>query len=133
MIVTKKAIQRRTILKGLGAAIGLPFLESMIPALSPLQAQSVEKPVQRFALTYVAHGYAPGYWIPATEGRDYELTQPLQSLAAFQDRVLVLSGIDSTPAVSRIGDGGGGHGRMPPAFMSGVHCKSTQGTDYQAG
>jgi hypothetical protein len=132
MIIVKKAIPRRAVLKGLGATLSLPLLDSMVPALTPL-ARTAARPVQRFTVIYVAHGASPGYWIPATEGPAYELTPPLKPLAAFRDRMLVLTGIDNEVAMARTGDPRGGHGRMAPAFMSGVHCKPTQGVDYQAG
>ena len=85
MIIFKKAIPRRTMLKGLGAAIALPILDSMVPAMTPL-VKTAGKPVQRFGVIYVAHGASPGHWIPATEGAAYELTEPLRPLAAFRDR-----------------------------------------------
>src|SRR5579871_4006022 len=133
MIVSKKAIGRRTVLKGLGVTLGLPILDSMIPALTPLKAQTATAPAHRFSVIYVAHGASPGHWVPAADGPNYELTEPLQSVTAFRDRVLVLSGIDNSVAIARTGDPRGGHGRMAPAFMSGVHCKPTQGTDFEAG
>jgi Protein of unknown function (DUF1552) len=132
MMITKRAIPRRTMLKGLGAMVALPLLDGMVPALTA-QAKTAAKPVQRFGVIYVAHGASPGYWVPSTEGAAYELTKPLKPLEAFRDRMLVLSGIDNVVAMARTGDPRGGHGRMAPAFMSGVHCKPTQGVDYQAG
>lgn len=130
MIITKKAIPRRTILRGLGASLALPFLDSMVPAMV---FGETRKAPRRFAVTYAAHGAAPGHWVPSTVGADYELTRPLASLAPFKDRIMVLSGIDNEVAMSRAGDPRGGHGRMAPAFMSGEHCKPTQGGDYRAG
>jgi hypothetical protein len=132
VIITKKAIPRRTVLRGIGTTLALPLLDSMVPALSAL-AQTAGKPVRRFSVMYVSHGYAPGYWIPKTDGADYELTMPLQPLAKFRERMLVLSGLDNAAALQRPGDPRGGHGRMAPAFMCGVHAKPTQGADFQAG
>lgn len=132
MMITKRAIPRRTVLRGLGTTIALPLLESMVPAMSAL-AKTAANPVRRFSVIYVAHGAAPGYWVPKTEGAAYELTQPLEPLAAFRDQMLVLTGIDNVVAMAREGDPRGGHGRMAPAFMSGVHAKPTQGVDYAAG
>lgn len=130
MFLTKKAISRRAVLRGLGVTLGLPLLDSMVPAWA---RAATGKPVKRFSVTYVAHGASPGFWVPATEGADYELTQPLKPLEAFRDRMLVLTGIDNSVAMQRTGDPRGGHGRMAPAFMSGLHCKPTQGTDFRAG
>jgi hypothetical protein len=132
MIITKKAVPRRTVLRGLGTALALPLLDSMVPALTAV-AQTPGKSVRRFGLTYVAHGAAPGHWTPEADGVAYELTAPLLTLTPFKDRMLLLSGIDNVVAMARAGDPRGGHGRMAPAFMSGVHCKPTQGVDYEAG
>jgi hypothetical protein len=132
VIITKKAIGRRTVLRGLGTTLALPLLESMMPALTAL-AKSDAKVARRFSVMYVSHGYAPGFWIPKTDGPNYELTQPLQPLAKFRDRMLLLSGVDNAAALQRPGDPRGGHGRMAPAFMCGVHAKPTQGADFQAG
>jgi hypothetical protein len=128
MFLTKKAISRRSVLQGLGATIGLPLLDSMVPAWARAATS-----VKRFAVTYVAHGASPGFWVPTAEGADYEMTLPLKPLEAFRDRILVLTGIDNSAAMQRTGDPRGGHGRMAPAWMSGVHCKPTQGTDFRAG
>src|SRR5262249_15827885 len=132
MIVTKRAIPRRTILRGLGTTLALPLLDSMVPALSAL-AKTPAGPVRRFSIIYAAHGVAPGSWVPKTEGVDYELTIPLRPLEAFRNRLLVLTGIDNDAAMQRAGDPRGGHGRMAPAFMSGVHAKPTQGANFEAG
>jgi hypothetical protein len=132
VIITKKAIPRRTVLRGLGTTLALPLLDGMVPALSAL-AQSGASVARRFSVVYVSHGYAPGFWVPKTDGPDYELTLPLQPLAKFKDRMLLFSGVDNTAALQRPGDPRGGHGRMAPAFMCGVHAKPTQGADFQAG
>lgn len=131
MIIGKKAIPRRTILKGIGTSLALPFLDSMVPALTAL-ARTDARIVRRFSVIYAAHGVAPGYWVPKTVGADYELTLPLQPLAKFRDRMAVISGLDNDVALQRPGDPRGGHGRMAPAFMCGVHARPTQGADYEA-
>ena len=126
MVITPKVLSRRTVLRGLGATIALPFLDSMVPARSAVaRAQSVAP--RRFTVMYVAHGYSPGYWLPETDGPDYELTAPLQPLATFRDRMLLLSGIDNDVALQRPEDPRGGHGRMVPGFMCGVHAKPHAG------
>ena len=132
MIITKKAMSRRTVLRGLGTSLALPFLDSMVPALSAVTRLQEAGP-RRFTVMYVAHGYSPPYWLPATDGPDYELTMPLQPLAKFRDRMLLLSGIDNDVALQRPADPRGGHGRMAPAFMCGLHAKPTQGADFEAG
>jgi len=132
VIITKKAIPRRTILRGLGTTLALPLLESMVPALTAL-AKTDANVARRFSVMYVAHGYAPGYWIPKNDGPNFDLTLPLQPLASFKDRMLLMSGVDNAAALQQPGDPRGGHGRMAPAFMCGVHAKPTQGADFQAG
>ena len=132
MIITHKRLSRRTVLRGLGSTVALPFLDSMVPALSAA-ARMKEVMPRRFTVMYVAHGYSPGYWLPTTDGPDYELTMPLQPLAKFRDRMLLLSGIDNDVALQRPEDPRGGHGRMVPGFMCGVHAKPTQGVDFEAG
>jgi hypothetical protein len=133
VIITKLAIPRRDVLRGLGSAIALPLLDAMVPALSALATTEANAARRRFTVVYASHGYAPGYWLPKAEGAGYELTAPLQPLAKFKDRMLVLSGIDNDVALQRPGDPRGGHGRMAPAFMCGVHARPTQGADFRAG
>ena len=132
MIITKKAIGRRTVLRGLGTALALPLLDGMVPALTA-RAKTAARPVRRFGITYTGNGVAPGFYEPAAEGAAYELTPILQPLAPFRDRALVLTGIDNPIAEALEGEPRGGHGRIPAAFMSGVHCKPTLGGDFRAG
>jgi hypothetical protein len=131
-MITKRGIPRRTVLRGLGTTLALPLLDAMVPALTAL-AKTDGKPVRRFTVIYASHGYAPGYWIPQSDGVGYELTPPLAPLAKFRDRMIVMSGIDNDVALQRPGDPRGGHGRMAPAFMCGIHAKPTQGADFRAG
>jgi hypothetical protein len=132
MVITKKAIPRRTVLRGLGATLALPLLDAMVPAASA-QGRTAARPVRRFAITYSGNGVAQGYFEPAAAGAAYELTPILQPLAPFRNRAIVLSGIDNPIAEALEGEPRGGHGRIPAAFMSGVHCKPTVGGDFRAG
>ena len=93
MNIFKKTLPRRTVLRGLGASLALPLLDSMIPALSSASAQAAQ-PVKRLGVVYVPNGMAMKSWTPATEGADFEITRILQPLAAYQDRMLVLTGLD---------------------------------------
>lgn len=99
MIITKRSLPRRTVLRGMGAAVALPLLDSMVPALSAL-SQTAAKPTRRFGVVYVPNGIAMDYWTPAEEGRGFALTPILQSLAPFQDQMTVVSGLRGywTPA-----------------------------------
>jgi hypothetical protein len=89
--LTAKSLPRRTVLRGLGTAMALPFLDAMLPPF--LRGQSAAKPVQRFQAFYVPNGMAMEYWSPKGEGRAFELSPILEPLAAFRDQMLVLSGI----------------------------------------
>ena len=123
MIITKKALPRRTLLRGLGATLALPFLDGMVPALTAL-AKTAAHPIARMCAIYVPNGIMMEYWTPATEGKDFEFTPILKPLEPFRDRLLVLSGLDNTGAMSRTG-GGGGHARAAGAFMTGIEPLQT--------
>jgi len=93
MTFLHKSLPRRTVLKGAGATLALPFLEAMLPPVS-LRAQAA--PIQRFQTFYVPNGMAMEYWLPKGEGSAFELSPILEPLAAFRNQMLVLSGIRST-------------------------------------
>jgi hypothetical protein len=88
MVFLTKSLPRRTVLRGLGATVALPFLDAMVP---PLRAAA--KPVHRFQTFYVPNGMAMEYWSPKGEGSDFELSPILEPLAPFRNQMLVLSGI----------------------------------------
>src|SRR5438105_3721258 len=90
MFATKKSISRRTILRGAGAAVALPFLEAMVPAFTPT-AQTAANPLKRFGAVFVPLGERPGYWTPTKVGRDFELTPILKPLEPFRDWMTVVS------------------------------------------
>lgn len=132
MMIFKKAIPRRVLLRGMGATLGLPFLEAMVPALaSPLDRAS--KPPKRLACVYFPNGAIMGKWTPATEGADFDFTPILEPLAPFREHLLVLSGLDSKQALGLPGEQAGEHPRASSAFLTGVHPKQTSGAELQAG
>jgi hypothetical protein len=96
MMITKKALSRRTLLRTIGAAIPLPFLDAMVPALTALE-QTAARPALRFGAVYVPNGVIPGQWFPTAEGAAFEFTPTLRPLERFRDRLLVVSGLDSIP------------------------------------
>ena len=77
MMITRKALSRRTMLRTLGAAIPLPFLDAMVPALTALE-QSAARPALRFGAVYVPNGVIPGQWFPTAEGAAFEFTPTLK-------------------------------------------------------
>ena len=89
--LTSKSLTRRTVLRGIGASLALPFLEAMVPS-----ARAAVKPVRRFLTFYVPNGMAMEYWSPKGEGASFELSPILQPLAPFRDQMLVLSGLHSS-------------------------------------
>lgn len=131
MIITKKSLDRRTVLRGVGATLALPLLDAMVPALS---ARAVAKLTpKRLGFLYVPNGVIMESWTPATTGADYALTPSLASLAPMRDRVLVLSGLSLKPADPAPGEALGQHARPSGAYLTGAHIKRTTSSELQAG
>ena len=94
MTFLTKSLPRRTLLRGLGTTLALPFLDAMLPPFR-LRADA-KKPAHRFQAFYVPNGMAMEYWTPKGEGSDFELSPILEPLAPFRNQMLVLSGIKSS-------------------------------------
>ena len=94
MFISGLSLPRRTVLRGLGAALALPFLDAMVPAFVP-GVRAAAKPAHRFLAFYVPNGMAMEYWSPKTVGKAFELSPILEPLAAYRDQMLVLSGINA--------------------------------------
>ena len=94
MIITKKAIPRRTVLRGLGVTMALPLLDGMVPALSAL-AQTPAAPRPRFGFVYVPHGSIMREWTPTQEGRNFEFSTILKPLESFRDKLTVLTNLSN--------------------------------------
>ena len=132
MIITKKALPRRTILRGLGATIALPFLDAMAPALTAT-ARSAANPVPRLGFFYVPNGmFLPNFHPKGPGGKNFELSPTLTPLEPFRDQLLVLSGLSNRGVVSP-NEGGGVHTRAHGGWLSGVLPKRTEGADLLAG
>src|SRR5262245_43987593 len=116
MIITKMAIPRRAVLRGFGAMLALPFLDSMVPALSAL-ARTPGKPVNRLGVVYVPNGMIMKSYLPATEGAAYEMSPTLSPLAPFRDQPLVISGLNCVPSA---GLPGGSHAKASTRFLTDV-------------
>lgn len=127
MIVTRKALPRRTLLRGAGTALALPLLDAMCPALTALAATPA-KPVRRLAFVYMPMGAIIGRWTPAATGRISELSPTLQSLTPFLDRLTVVSNLELKNAYSA-----GNHATANSAFLSAAKAKMTEGADYELG
>ncbi|MGE3512326.1 MAG: DUF1552 domain-containing protein [Vicinamibacterales bacterium] len=130
MFVTKMALPRRTILRGLGVTLALPWLDAMVPAFSTT-ARAAGVP-RRLGFVYVPNGASMGHWQPQGEGALTELSPSLLPLSPFQSQVIVPIGLSQKQAES-FGDGNGEHSRAGTVWLSGVHPKHTEGADVRNG
>ena len=113
----------------MGVAIGLPLLDAMTPAFA--RASRVAAPV-RLAFVYVPNGIVMKDWRPRADGKRFEFTRILKPLEPFREDLFVLSGLEEQNG-NPLGDGAGDHARAGAAFLTGVHCKKTEGADIQNG
>ena len=131
-IITKKHLSRRTFLKGAGVTLSLPFLESMLPAATPL-VQTAANPRIRLGLCFMPHGAVMNNWTPKEEGA-LQLSPILAPLEKYKDQVVVVTNLAHAMAGPQgPGDNGGDHTRCPAVFLNGVHPKRTDGADIRAG
>jgi hypothetical protein len=129
MIVTKKAIARRTMLRGVGAALALPLLDGMVPALTAL-TKTAAAPTKRLGVITVPNGAPLDYWTPKTAGAGFELTPSLKALEPVRDQVLVMSGLDSVGAEPGRSTT---HSQAASAFLTGARPKRTTGSALELG
>lgn len=121
--VTRRSLSRRTLLRGIGAAVALPLLDSMAPALSAAPA-----PVKRVAFLYTPNGIIMKDWTPAAEGAAFVFTPTLKPVERFRDQILVLTGLEHHNGEA-LGDGAGDHARAGASWLTGSHPKKTEGAD----
>jgi hypothetical protein len=114
--ITKKHLSRRTFLRGAGVTVALPFLESMVPAQTPLRGTAAV-PKTRLGCFYVPHGATMYKWTPAKEGKDFEFSETLSPLEKYRDRLSVISNLAHQAATGA--DAGGEHARSAAIFLSG--------------
>ena len=123
MIVTKKAISRRTVLRGVGVTLALPLLDAMIPALTASQ-KTAAKPVRRLGVVYHPNGVVYENWLPKGTGAGFEFSRVLSPFEPFRNRVTVVTGLADNTAEA-LGDGGGDHSRASGSYLTGVHVKKS--------
>ena len=117
MIITRKAIPRRAVLRGMGATVALPLLDGMLPAFA-----SPPESIARLSIVFAPNGMNMDKWTPATEGAGFQLSPTLEPLAPFRDRLLVLSGLDNSIGDARPGEGESApHERAGGVFLTSVH------------
>src|SRR5438445_2182750 len=124
MIVTKKALPRRTFLRGIGATLALPLLDAMVPSMTALAATPAN-PVRRLGFVYIPMGSNIAEWTPPGAGSLTELSSSLRSLAPFVDQLTVLTNLELRNAYP------GTHATSNAAFLSAATSKWTESTDYQ--
>ena len=127
MIITGKSLSRRTVLRGLGATLALPLLDSMVPALS---RAATNAPV-RLGFVYHPTGMIMEQYTPAAEGSGFAFTPTLKPLEAYRDRLNVFTGLAQMNGRA-LGDGPGDHAREGATWLTGVHPKRSE-TDIRCG
>ena len=127
MILSKKALPRRTFLRGLGATVALPLLDAMVPAMTAL-AKTPARPVRRLGFVYMPMGCEHSQWTPPDEaGRLTELSSSLSPLNPVKDQITVVSNLELKNAYP------GTHATSNSAFLSAAKAKWTESTDYYLG
>ena len=137
MFVAKKALARRTFLRGAGTVLALPLLDAMVPALTAL-AQTPARPVKRLGFVYMPNGVARNftginYWTPAGQGSAFELSPILTPLAPYRDRLLVISGLAQHNADAQNDGANADHTRGTCTWLTGARPKKTEGADVRNG
>ena len=127
MFITKRALPRRLFLRGLGVAVGLPFLESMVPAMTAL-AQTPARPKTRFGAIYFPNGAIVEQWIPDQVGAGFEFKPILKPLEKFKDQMVIVSNLTRSHPGSQVGD----HAVSAAGFLTGVWPKRTEAEDVLA-
>jgi hypothetical protein len=131
MYVTRKSLARRTFLRGIGATLALPLLESMFPAFATLAQAQELRPV-RFTGVFVPHGAAPGYWENTGPGADFDFPFIWKPLEHLREKVVLTSGMWSSSAENPPGVTGADH-FVAAAFLAGIKPKKTTGADVEVG
>src|SRR5262245_34330514 len=125
MFVTRKALPRRTFVRGLGVAFALPWLEAMLPALTP--RLGAEARPTRYGFVYIPHGVILDRFLPATEGPNFAFRPIMKPLERFRDRLTLVSNLAGPP------DGGSGHVGAAASWLTGTSAKRTEAEDVRVG
>lgn len=141
MYITRKHVSRRTVLRGMGTAMALPFLEAMVPAQT-LTRNTAATPRSRLVCLEMVHGSAgstqdgidKNYWMPTREGADFDFTMILKPLEPFREYVTVVTQTDLRPAEAwSANEEGADHFRSSAVFLTAAHPKQTEGSDIRGG
>jgi len=137
MMISNKALPRRTFLRGLGATMALPFLDAMVPAS---RAFAAAKAPVRLGYMYTPNGIVgastasprPNMWTPKNVGENFDFSPTIKVLEPYRDHLNVLSNMAQVNGRA-LGDGGGDHARATSTFLTGVHPFKTGGADFHLG
>jgi len=121
MIITGKSISRRSMLRGAGAALALPLLDSMVPAM----AKAAVKAPTRLAFVYHPVGMIMDQWTPSAEGANFEYTPSMKPLEAFRENISILTNLAQVQGRA-LGDGPGDHAREGATWLTGVHPRRSE-------
>jgi hypothetical protein len=127
MFLTRKSLGRRTVLRGLGSAVALPFLDAMLPALAPRASAATVAP-RRFGAVYFPNGAIMQQFTPKAAGAGFELSPILKPLEPFQEKLVVVTGLTRSHPGSQVGD----HAVSAAGFLTGVWPKRTEAEDVLA-
>jgi hypothetical protein len=124
MMVFKQAIPRRTFLRGFGTTLALPLLDSMVPAMAAARTTAA-RPAPRLGIVYAPNGIIMEQWTPAADGSAFQLTPILEPLAAYRDRMLLVTGLDNKAAQAPQSQTrtAGPHASCSGAFLTGIYPK----------
>jgi hypothetical protein len=125
MFISKMSLPRRMFLRGMGAAVALPFLEAMVPAYTALD-KSPAAPRRRFGAVFFPNGAIVEAWNPKAVGSDFEFSPILKPLESFRDRMVVVSNL------TRAGTTAGDHAVSAAGWLTGVYAKRTEAEDVRA-
>jgi hypothetical protein len=148
MIITKKHIPRRTFLRGAGVTLALPFLESMLPAQTPLSQTAGARPT-RFVGLFIPHGWTPSYWMPysqedvrtkrhysgmvtGTPGVLQEMPFVFKPIEAYKEHMTLIAGVDAKSSFPPPDTSGGFHARGA-GYLTAYRLKKTTGLDIDVG
>src|SRR5258705_12293279 len=132
MMVFRKAIPRRTFLRGAGTALALPLLDAMVPAFASAAQVTATRPA-RLSFFAVPNGIIMDKWTPTAAGSGFPMTPVLEPLAAFRDRMVVIGGLANNEARKLEFEIAGDHPRACSAYLTATHPKMTSGADIHCG
>lgn len=131
-MIRRVQLSRRTLLRGIGTTVALPFLDAMNPAFSAAPSRLGNQIPVRMAFSYVPNGIIMEDWTPAAAGSLKALPSILEPISEFRNDVMLLSGLTHNNGRA-LGDGPGDHARAAASFLTGVHPKKTDGADIRNG